>query len=86
MRTTPRQHCAWTVTISRVGLARDMRFRAAIVKAVRKHFKGLLVVGGGITTPQAAATLAEAGADLLVIGNLLETKDFESKLLPIVKV
>jgi phosphoglycerol geranylgeranyltransferase len=59
---------------------------ATIVKAVRKHFKGLLVVGGGITTPQTASTLAKAGADLLVIGNLLETKGFESKLLPITKV
>lgn len=57
-----------------------------IVKAVRKHFKGLLVVGGGITTPQTATALADAGADVLVIGNLLETKDFRSKLLPITKV
>lgn len=54
-----------------------------VVKAVRKHFKGLLVVGGGITTPKTAAALADAGADLLVIGNLLETKDFESRLLPL---
>jgi phosphoglycerol geranylgeranyltransferase len=56
-----------------------------VVKAVRKNFRGLLVVGGGITTPQTAAALAQAGADLLVIGNLLETKDFRSKLLPITK-
>ncbi len=54
-----------------------------LVQTVRKHFKGLLVMGGGITTPQTAVRLAEAGADLLVIGNLLETKDFRSKLLPI---
>lgn len=54
-----------------------------LVKAVRKHFNGLLIVGGGITTPKVATTLADAGADLLVIGNLLETKDYESKLLPI---
>jgi phosphoglycerol geranylgeranyltransferase len=59
---------------------------AEVVRAVRKHFKGLLVVGGGITTPKTAATLAEAGADLLVIGNLLETKDFKTKLLPITKI
>jgi phosphoglycerol geranylgeranyltransferase len=56
-----------------------------IVKAVRKHFKGLLVVGGGITAPQTAIKLADAGADLLVIGNLLETNDFENKLIPIAK-
>jgi phosphoglycerol geranylgeranyltransferase len=59
---------------------------AEVVKAVRKHFNGLLVVGGGITTPQTATKLADAGADILVIGNLLETKDFKSKLLPITKV
>jgi phosphoglycerol geranylgeranyltransferase len=51
-----------------------------VVKAVREHFKGLLVVGGGITTAETATALADAGADLLVIGNLLETKDFKAKL------
>jgi phosphoglycerol geranylgeranyltransferase len=56
-----------------------------VICTVRKHFKGLLVVGGGITTPETAITLAKAGADLLVIGNLLETKDFEAKLAPIAK-
>jgi heptaprenylglyceryl phosphate synthase len=45
-----------------------------------------LVVGGGIITPNIAITLANAGADLLVIGNLLETKNFKSKLLPIIKI
>jgi phosphoglycerol geranylgeranyltransferase len=54
-----------------------------LVKAVRRHFKGLLIVGGGVTTPETAAALERAGADLLVIGNLLETKDFRRKLLPI---
>jgi phosphoglycerol geranylgeranyltransferase len=57
-----------------------------VVRAVRKHFKGLLVVGGGITNPQTTKSLSEAGADLLVIGNLLETKNFERKLLPITKI
>jgi phosphoglycerol geranylgeranyltransferase len=56
-----------------------------VVRTVRKHFKGLLIVGGGITTGQAATSLAKAGADLLVIGNLLETKDFKTKIAPIAK-
>jgi phosphoglycerol geranylgeranyltransferase len=56
---------------------------ATLVKAVRSHFKGLLIVGGGITTSKVATMLAEAGADLLVIGNLLETKDYAKKLVPI---
>lgn len=67
------------------GSGSDHPMPAEVVKAVRKHFKGLLIVGGGITTPQTANRLAEAGADLLVIGNLLERKDFERKLLPITK-
>ena len=54
-----------------------------VVKVVRKHFKGLLIVGGGVTTSETATALARAGADLLVIGNLLETKEFKRKLLPI---
>src|SRR5271169_4550588 len=67
------------------GSGSDHPMPMEVVDAVRKHFKGLLIVGGGITTPQIATKLAEAGADLLVIGNLLETKDFEKKLLPITK-
>lgn len=58
---------------------------AELVKSVRKHFKGLLIVGGGITDSQTANALASAGADLLVIGNLLETKNFKEKLLPITR-
>jgi len=65
------------------GSGSDRPIPVEVVKAVRKHFGGLLIVGGGITTPQTATRLAQAGADLLVIGNLLETKDFKSKLLPI---
>lgn len=56
-----------------------------VVKAVRKRYKGLLLVGGGITTPQTASGLTKAGADILVIGNLLETRDFKRRLSPIAK-
>ena len=50
------------------------------IAAVRKYFKGLLLVGGGITTPERANEVAKAGADILVIGNLLETPDFDKTL------
>jgi len=56
-----------------------------VVKAVREHFDGLLVVGGGITSPKTALALSAAGADLLVIGNLLESEGYEAKLAPIAK-
>ncbi len=68
------------------GSGSDYPMPAEVVRAVRKRFRGLLIVGGGITTPRTAVTLADAGADLLVVGNLLETADFESKLLSITKV
>ena len=55
------------------------------MKAVRKHFNGLLIVGGGITRAETAASLSKAGADLIVVGNLLEERDFRRQLVPIVK-
>ncbi|MBI2649370.1 MAG: geranylgeranylglyceryl/heptaprenylglyceryl phosphate synthase, partial [Thaumarchaeota archaeon] len=50
-----------------------------VIKPVRKYFDGLLIVGGGITEPIAAKNISKAGADILVIGNLLQNRDFESK-------
>jgi phosphoglycerol geranylgeranyltransferase len=67
------------------GSGSDYPMPPEVVQAVRKHFKGLLIAGGGITTPETAVLLSKAGADLLVIGNLLEAKDFRRKLVPIVK-
>ena len=55
-----------------------------IVKSVREYFKGILIVGGGIKQPKTAMYLAKAGADILVIGNLLESKDYADKLQAIV--
>jgi phosphoglycerol geranylgeranyltransferase len=50
------------------------------VKAVRKYFGGLLIVGGGITSPEKAKEIAKAGPDVLVIGNLLQVPGFEKTL------
>ena len=50
------------------------------IRAVRKVYDGLLIVGGGITGPEAASKAARAGADILVIGNLLQTAGFERAL------
>jgi phosphoglycerol geranylgeranyltransferase len=55
-----------------------------VVKSVAAYFNGLLIVGGGIIEGKTAANLAKAGADLLVVGNLLENENFESKLQAIV--
>ncbi|MDV3292917.1 MAG: geranylgeranylglyceryl/heptaprenylglyceryl phosphate synthase [Nitrososphaerales archaeon] len=56
----------------------------ATVHAVRKFYDGILIVGGGITTAEHARKIAESGADVLVIGNLLQTRGFEDALKRIV--
>lgn len=52
----------------------------ATIQAVRAVYDGLLIVGGGITTAEAASRAAKAGADILVVGNLLQTPGFERPL------
>ena len=55
------------------------------IKAVRKVYDGMLIVGGGITTSEAARKAARAGADILVVGNLLQSSGFEATLKQIVR-
>ncbi len=54
------------------------------ISAVRQHYKGLLMVGGGITSAQHAREAARAGADIIVLGSLLGRKGFEPILKKIV--
>ena len=56
-----------------------------MVKAVRQIFDGFLIVGGGIKDAKTAATLAQAGADALVIGTFLEKGGSIRKLEEIAK-
>ena len=57
----------------------------ALLSLVRSLYNGTIFVGGGIRAPTQAATLAKAGADVLVIGSLLEEEGFESTLKQIVR-
>lgn len=43
-----------------------------MIAAVRKYYDGVLIVGGGITDSETANILAKAGADIIVIGTLIE--------------
>ncbi len=56
-----------------------------MVAAVRKVFKGFLIVGGGIKTPQTASQIVKAGADGIVIGTMLENGGSLKTLAEIVK-
>ena len=67
------------------GSGSDEPISQATIRAVRRVYDGLLIVGGGITDAEAASRAAGAGADILVIGNLLQSAGFEETLQQIVK-
>ena len=46
-----------------------------MISSVRAQFDGILIVGGGITDAETAVTIANAGADILVVGTLIEKKN-----------
>jgi phosphoglycerol geranylgeranyltransferase len=55
-----------------------------LIQAVSKFYKGILIVGGGITSPEAANKAAQSGADVVVVGNLLQSPGHERTLKRIV--
>ena len=68
------------------GSGADGRVSQAMIAAVRKVYGGTLIVGGGITSPKAAKAASKAGADVIVVGTMLENDDFEPILTKICKV
>lgn len=54
------------------GSGAKQSVRPEMVRAVRKIFKGFLIVGGGIRDVNTAKEIVAAGADALVIGTMLE--------------
>jgi len=67
------------------GSGAILNVKPEMVKEVRKVFDGILIVGGGIKDSKTAKTLVKAGADVLVIGTLLEKKGSLQKLAEISK-
>lgn len=55
-----------------------------MISAVRRHYEGILIVGGGINNPGMAKEIATAGADIIVIGTVLEKECWEEKLSSII--
>ncbi|MFI5404196.1 MAG: geranylgeranylglyceryl/heptaprenylglyceryl phosphate synthase [Candidatus Gagatemarchaeaceae archaeon] len=58
---------------------------AETIRAVRKFYDGIMIVGGGVTSGETAGRVAKAGADILVVGNLLQTPHFDKTLKQITK-
>jgi len=57
---------------------------SSIVEYVRKLVDCVLVVGGGIKSANIAKEIANAGADIIVVGTLIEQKNFKLELKEIV--
>ncbi len=68
------------------GSGADGRVSQAMIAAVRRVFEGTLVVGGGINSPETATLASKAGADVIVVGTMLENANFEPVLTKICKV
>ena len=67
------------------GSGASSNVRPEMVKMVRKVFNGFLIVGGGIKNAKTSKQIADAGADAIVIGTLLENGDKLNKLTEIAK-
>ncbi len=67
------------------GSGADGRVSVEMVSAVRKVYEGTLIVGGGIKTADDARRASSAGAEIIVIGTMLEENDFETKFRDICK-
>jgi len=67
------------------GSGVDGRISQDVIASVRKVYNGILIVGGGIRNADDARAAAKAGADIIVIGTMLETNGFEPVLRDICK-
>ena len=56
-----------------------------MIKAVKNHLTVPLIVGGGIRTREQAALAAQAGADIIVTGNLIEAADSKQRIAEVVE-
>lgn len=67
------------------GSGAKKNISSEMVSNVRKYYEGTLIVGGGIRDSVVAKELVDAGADILVIGTLLERDPlWEKKLSDII--
>jgi phosphoglycerol geranylgeranyltransferase len=56
-----------------------------MIKTVKKYLDVPLIVGGGIRTREQAAAAAQAGADIIVTGNLIEAADNKQRIAEVIE-
>jgi phosphoglycerol geranylgeranyltransferase len=68
------------------GSGASQNVQPEMVALVRKNYEGTLIVGGGIRSPETAGQIARAGADIIVIGTMIEKdSNWQEKFSSIVK-
>jgi phosphoglycerol geranylgeranyltransferase len=67
------------------GSGADGHVSHEMIAAVRKVYNGTLIVGGGITSAENATIASQSGADIVVVGTMLENHGFEARLSEICK-
>ncbi|MCL1978491.1 MAG: geranylgeranylglyceryl/heptaprenylglyceryl phosphate synthase [Candidatus Bathyarchaeota archaeon] len=56
-----------------------------MIRTVKKYLDATLIVGGGIRTREQAAAAAQAGADIIVTGNLIEVADNKQRIAEVIE-
>jgi phosphoglycerol geranylgeranyltransferase len=68
------------------GSGAQQNVPSEMVSAVRKYYEGTLIVGGGIRSLETATQIAKAGADIIVIGTMIEKEgNWQEKFSSIIK-
>ena len=69
------------------GSGANQHISPEMVKAVRRYYEGVLIVGGGIRDSKIAEHLADAGADIIVVGTMIENdNNWEKKFSEIIQL
>ena len=69
------------------GSGANQHISPEMVKSVRRYYEGVLIVGGGIRDSKIAKHLADAGADIIVVGTMIENdNNWEKKFSEIIQL
>lgn len=78
------QYMGMRVIYLEAGSGVNQPIPSLLIKKVRKMFDGIIIVGGGIKSSEDAKNISKAGADIIVVGTIIEQKGFENNLKKII--
>lgn len=80
------QYMGMRIIYLEAGSGANKSIPSLLINKVRKIFDGIIIVGGGIRSPEVAKKIADAGADIIVVGTLTEEIGFEDNLKGIINI